>query len=197
MQKIDTPVSIAARPGEAGDKTELDRIVADAEDDRDRRGRRLGRERRSEVPARGDHGHLTANQIGRQRRQAIVLTLRPAVFDRHVLALDIAGLLQALAKRAHAGPRTSSADAASRNPITGIAGCCARAASGHAAAAPPSSVMNSRRSHSITSSARASSVGGTSRPSALAVLRLMTSSNLVGCTTGRSVGFAPLRIRPT
>ena len=34
--------------------------------------------------------------------------------------------------------------------------CCARAASGHAAAAPPSSVMNSRRSHSITSSARAS-----------------------------------------
>ena len=34
--------------------------------------------------------------------------------------------------------------------------------------------------HSITSSARARSVGGTSRPSALAVLRLMTSSYLVG-----------------
>jgi hypothetical protein len=31
-----------------------------------------------------------------------------------------------------------------RNPITGIAGCCARAASGHTAA-PPTSVMNSRR----------------------------------------------------
>src|SRR5262245_17420311 len=31
-----------------------------------------------------------------------------------------------------------------RNPTTGTAGCCARAASGHAAA-PPSSVMNSRR----------------------------------------------------
>ena len=29
--------------------------------------------------------------------------------------------------------------------MRGIAGCCARAASGHAAAAPPSSVMNSRR----------------------------------------------------
>src|SRR5947209_14500373 len=41
-------------------------------------------------------------------------------------------------------------------------------------------------SYSITSSARASSVGGTSRPSALAVLRLMTSSNFVGCSTGRS-----------
>jgi uncharacterized protein YchJ len=30
-------------------------------------------------------------------------------------------------------------------PITGIADCCARAASGHAAAAPPSSVMKARR----------------------------------------------------
>ena len=30
-------------------------------------------------------------------------------------------------------------------PTIGIAGCCARAVSGHAAAAPPSSVMNSRR----------------------------------------------------
>src|SRR5262245_9613630 len=34
--------------------------------------------------------------------------------------------------------------------------------------------------HSITSSARASSVAGTSRPSALAVLRLITRSYLVG-----------------
>jgi hypothetical protein len=30
-----------------------------------------------------------------------------------------------------------------RYPMTGIADCCARAASGHAAAAPQSSVMNS------------------------------------------------------
>src|SRR5215472_554073 len=51
--------------------------------------------------------------------------------------------------------------------------------------------------HSITSSARASSVGGMSRPSVLAVLRLITSSYLVGACTGRSAGFAPLRIRST
>jgi len=31
-----------------------------------------------------------------------------------------------------------------RNPITGSAGCCARAAKGHVAT-PPSSVINSRR----------------------------------------------------
>src|SRR5262249_44836122 len=50
--------------------------------------------------------------------------------------------------------------------------------------------------HSITSSARASSIGEISRPSALAVARLITSSKRVGCTTGRSAGFAPLRMRP-
>jgi len=37
------------------------------------------------------------------------------------------------------------------------------------------------RPYSITSSARASSDGGIVSPSALAVLRLMTSSNFVGC----------------
>src|SRR6266702_8729581 len=51
--------------------------------------------------------------------------------------------------------------------------------------------------HSSTSSARASIVGGMVRPRALAVLRLMTSSNFVGCSTGRSAGLAPLRILST
>ena len=50
--------------------------------------------------------------------------------------------------------------------------------------------------YSITSSAIASSIGGTSKPNALAVARLSTSSNFVGCITGRSAGFSPLRVRP-
>ena len=74
--------------------------------------------------------------------------------------------------------------------------CCARAAMGKTAAAPPSSVMNSRRHHSITSSASNCMELGIARPSALAVFRLMTNSNLVGCMTGRSAGLSPLRIRP-
>ena len=95
------------------------------------------------------------------------------------------------------GPRIVSGDAALRNPITGIAGCCARAASGHAAAAPPSSVMNSRRFiRSPRRRGRAASAA-LSRPSALAVLRLITSSYLVGACTGRSAGFSPLRMRST
>src|SRR4051812_47150536 len=34
-------------------------------------------------------------------------------------------------------------------------------------------------------------------PIALAVVRLMTRSNLVGCSTGRSAGFAPRKILST
>ena len=51
--------------------------------------------------------------------------------------------------------------------------------------------------YSITSSAWASTDAGRSSPSAFAVLRLMTSSYLVGVCTGRSAGFSPLRIRST
>jgi hypothetical protein len=52
--------------------------------------------------------------------------------------------------------------------------------------------MQQTKTYSITSSARASSMGGTSRLSALAVLRLMTNSTLVDCSTGSSAGFSPL-----
>src|SRR6266446_5212460 len=51
--------------------------------------------------------------------------------------------------------------------------------------------------HWITSSARCSSGCGIVRPSTLAVLRLITSSNFVGCSMGRSAGFAPLKILST
>src|SRR5262249_41246958 len=52
------------------------------------------------------------------------------------------------------------------------------------------------RAYSITSSAMASSPGERLRLNALAVLRLITNSNLLDCMTGRSAGFSPLRIRP-
>jgi hypothetical protein len=54
-----------------------------------------------------------------------------------------------------------------------------------------------RPDYSITSSARPDTGRGTVIPSALAVLRLMISSTFVDCTTGRSAGFSPLRMRPT
>ena len=49
----------------------------------------------------------------------------------------------------------------------------------------------------ITSSAWKRNSGGMVRPSASAVFRLRTSSNLIGCSTGRSPGFAPRKILST
>jgi hypothetical protein len=68
------------------------------------------------------------------------------------------------------------------------------------AAAPLSAkpgLMHRSKQHiySITSSAVATSDGGTVRPSAFAVLKLITSSYLVGACTGRSAGFSPLSMR--
>ena len=62
----------------------------------------------------------------------------------------------------------------------------------------PSIAANAMQLHSysITSSARASKLEGISRSSIRAVSALMTSSNLLACTTGKSAGFAPLRMRP-
>src|SRR5262249_38296191 len=51
--------------------------------------------------------------------------------------------------------------------------------------------------HSMSSSAIASSDGGTTRSTMRAVCVLITSSNLFACTIGKSAGFAPLRTRPT
>lgn len=51
--------------------------------------------------------------------------------------------------------------------------------------------------HSITLSARFNRDAGIVRPSAFAVLTLITNWNFVGCSTGKSPGFAPLRILST
>ena len=51
--------------------------------------------------------------------------------------------------------------------------------------------------YSMTSSARARMAGGMGRPRALAVLRLILSRNVVGCSTGISAGFAPRKMRST
>ena len=86
-EKIDAG-RVAAGPGEAGDKTKLDRVFGDTEDDRDRRCGSFSRERSDVSAGRGDHGHLAADKISHQRWQAIVLALQPVILDRHVLAFD-------------------------------------------------------------------------------------------------------------
>ena len=93
---------ISARPIETGNKPELHRIGAGREDDGNRQRDGFGRQRGRRACC-GNHINLTANHIGRQGLQPIVLALRPAILDCHVLALDEAGFLQTLAHRVHHG----------------------------------------------------------------------------------------------
>src|SRR3954452_24793078 len=72
--------------------------------------------------------------------------------------------------------------------------CMRRNRQSHSTAEEPNKIAPP---HSITSSARARSVGGIVRPRDLAVPRLITNSNMVGCSTGRVLGCAPFRILST
>jgi hypothetical protein len=65
------------------------------------RGGRLCRNGRRSS-GRGNDGHLTTNEIGRQCRQSMVSALRPVVFDGYVVALDVTRFIQALVERRNA-----------------------------------------------------------------------------------------------
>ena len=50
----------------------------------------------------GNYSHLSANQVGDQGRQSIVLAIRKAILNRQVLALDVATVFQSLPEGDHA-----------------------------------------------------------------------------------------------
>jgi hypothetical protein len=50
---------------------------------------------------RGDQRHATTDQVGRERRQAIVAALQPVVLDRYVLAFDKTAFAEPFAERGH------------------------------------------------------------------------------------------------
>ena len=157
-----------------------------------------GKRRHGAAGAQRCTSRRAANQLGGKRRQASVLSVGPAIFDRDVLAVNIARFLEPLAKgRDAAAPRMPTDGCHEDSRCTGIAACCARADKRPIAAAPPSTAMNSRRLIRSPRRRGRVGIGGTSRPSALAVLRLITNSYLVGACTGRSAGFSPLRMRST
>src|SRR5262249_30795623 len=139
------------------------------------------------------------NQFRRLFANALGIAHGPAIFDARVAAVGPTKLLQALRE-------------------SGEPGLTFRIIGGeiheHADAPHRLALLRARRErprrrcaaeqrdeaaslHSITSSARASRLSGTVRPSALAVLRLIASSYLVGACTGRSAGLSPLRMRST
>src|SRR5262245_60809369 len=76
-----------------------DRVSANAKGNRDRRGRSFGRKRRR-IANRSDNADATADEVGHERRQAVVFAVQPMVLHRHVLALYVAGFGEAFTERA-------------------------------------------------------------------------------------------------
>src|SRR5262249_40180187 len=88
---------VAGRPAEARHQPIPDRVSTDEKDDgnsccrgarRDCRGKGVGE----------DRVHLTANQLGREGWQAIIL-VRMLQLDNYIAPFDIAQIVQALAER--------------------------------------------------------------------------------------------------
>jgi hypothetical protein len=153
-------------------------------------------ERRSR--SRKYHFRFERSEFLRASPHAVEVVLAPAILGAKIATFRPSELLEAVAQRREAvlrfriilGCRHQHADAP--HPLSLLRACHERPRSRRAAEQRDELAAL----HSITSSARASSVGGTVRPSILAVSALMTSSNLLACTTGKSAGLAPLRMRP-
>ena len=190
------PGRVAAGMRHRGDKSRPNHVTGDREDrQRHRcllRGLHCGR------PNGDDDIDLGLDQSGRSARELFGAQPKPALIDDQVLAFDKAERPQRIkqergrAKIARIGGQT--ADAINPPSLRGEGGARQQHRRGAGENAPAR--LADAAAHSITSSARCSSGCGTVRPSALAVLRLITSSNVVGCCTGRSAGFSPLRIFP-
>src|SRR5262249_55552426 len=140
-------------------------------------------------------GHLAAHQLRRECGQFIVLAACPAVVDRDIFAFDIGGFLQPLTEPGDIMPECLRGCGIEETNYRHRRLLRARR-EGPRNRRAPEQRDEFPPPHSMTSSAATSSLSGTVKPSILAVEALMTNSNLVACKTGRSVGLAPLRIRP-
>src|SRR5262249_47572478 len=144
---------------------------------------------------RRDHGRVAADQIGGQPRQTLEIPLRPAVFDGDVATLDETRCTETLTECGHNEVRVARRQTAEEADHGHRRLLRARRERQRRRAAEQRDEMASF--HSITSSVRSRNDSGIVRPRALAVVRLMTRSNFVGCSTGISAGLAPRRILST
>jgi hypothetical protein len=134
-----------------------------------------------------DHCDPSANQFGGQHRQLIVAAPRPTILEGNVFPLGVTGFAWTVVETGkivrHAVGRSAVEKSDHR----------------HRRLLRTRRQRHARRAndYSTRSSAVASRVGGTVMPIAFAVFRLMTSSNLFGCSTGKSPGLSPLSILST
>src|SRR6266540_641860 len=187
---------IATGPGETCHQADFDRSRDHHE--YGRHGARLSLHGRNDGRGVGEHRiWRRADQLCDVRPQCFGISGGPPLIDLDIAALGPPQLSKHLPKRRETDLRIRIALFASHQ---------------HADAPHPLGLLRARRQwprgraaeqrdelaavHSITSSAATSSLSGTVRLSAFAVLRLMPNSNFTVCWTGKSPGLSPFRIRP-
>src|SRR5262249_58861212 len=187
------PGDVATRPVETGNETDADWFAHRREHDGNGRGRSFSSECRGRPASRKQRGHTQLNEFGTQNRQPVVVAFRPTKGNDEILPLDESRFSETSPEGCEDARGFSGRAAAEKSYHRHRRLLCARRewTRGRRAAEQRDEVAPL---HSITSSARARNIGGTSTGRALAVLRLITSSNVVGWRTGRSAGRAPLRI---
>ena len=180
--------------GEAGNKTRPDRIAHPRHHDGDFAGCLPGCGGRWRLVGDDDidlQAHQFRSDFGKNTGSA---------FGAAYLQLDIVTL-------AVADPRSDSrsilkncsggGDPRTRTPIVRSFASCARSIRGESTSSPaPAPPRSARKQRRLIRSPRPHGQAGwgTSRPSALAVSRLMTRLNLVGKATGRSADLASRRV---
>src|SRR5262249_46333504 len=86
----------ATRSIEARNETKLNRVISGQEHDRNCFRHRLGGKCRRNATSGGNNRERMGDEISGKRRQPIVLTFRPAIFDGYVSSFDIACLIETL-----------------------------------------------------------------------------------------------------
>ena len=192
---VASPVTLPPGPVQARDIPRRHGVANNREDNRRETNDALyGLDRQAAV--HNQHLHLELLQLARETRKLGRVAIRIALFDDQVLALDVTEFLQTLAQGCNVGRlwRCPAQITDARDlDLLRLAKSTA-----HRASRLVTTRTNVRRSIIESPHPRAAAaIGGSVMPSAFAVLRLITNSNLVGCSTGRSPGLVPFKILST
>src|SRR5262245_29618305 len=174
--KARQPREIAARPRKAGDEPARDRIDRTSKNNRYGRGSLLGSQSSARICGHNDID-LECHHLGRESGEPLELTLRRSEFDHYVATLNVTEVAKSLAERlweVRARGQIGRHVRYSSDIASLLSACAPRA---HYGRAKESHELPSL--HSITSSARASSEGGTVSPIAFAAFTLISNSNFV------------------
>src|SRR5262249_32527844 len=189
--------NVRAGTRQACHKAVTDRVSGQREHDRDRRCGLL-RGQRWCGSGGNDDVDLKPHKLGGNLGETLAASFRPPILDGNGPALEPTQLVQTPHERGdprtlgQCGARSKIPDGPQSRGLLRLRR--ERPRYRRAAEKRYEHATLHLRGHSITSSARSRKGSGTLNPIALAVLRLTTSSNLTGCSTGRSAGLAPCKI---